>query len=301
VQPIVNDLTYEELMNYFDSHPQDVEPIITKVLQAQRARIASQKAREATRRKTAMDGLRLPGKLADCSSRDAVESELFIVEGDSAGGSAKQGRNRENQAILPLRGKILNVEKARLGKMFENKEIVAMIKAIGVGIQDEEDESNFNIENLRYYKIIIMTDADVDGAHIKTLLLTFFFRFMRKLIDGGHIYAAVPPIYKLTYKKDMLYLYNEAKLMEEMDAFAKKHNITDQSKIKVQRYKGLGEMNPEELWETTMDPNRRLLMQVEYEDFVSADNIFSVLMGEEVEPRRKFIQDHYHEVLHLDI
>lgn len=298
---IVNDVVYEELSHFFDTHPADIDPIIQKVVNAQRARIASEKTRDATRRKGVLDGLRLPGKLADCSSRDATISELFIVEGDSAGGSAKQGRNREFQAILPLRGKILNVEKARLGKMFENKEIAAMIKAIGVGIQDNTDETNFNLEKLRYYKIIIMTDADVDGAHIKTLLLTFFFRFMRTLIEKNHIFVAVPPIYKISAKKDFKYLYNEGKLNEELTNFAKEHDISDLSKIKVQRFKGLGEMNPEELWETTMDPAQRLLYRVTFEDFVAADQIFSILMGEEVEPRRNYIIEHYNDVSNLDI
>jgi DNA gyrase subunit B len=301
VMDIVNDIVTEELSHIFDQNPDLAYTIVSKCILAQRARIASQKAREATRRKTPLDGLRLPGKLADCSSKDVSKCEIFIVEGDSAGGSAKQGRSREYQAILPLRGKILNVEKARIGKMFENKEITAMIKAIGAGIQDQEDESNFDITKLRYDKIIIMCDADVDGAHIKTLLLTFFFRFMRRLIDESHVYVAVPPIYKLTYKKDYIYLYEETKLMTELNNFMVQHNVTDATKVKVQRFKGLGEMNPEELWETTMNPDTRRLMRVTYEDFIAADNIFSILMGEEVEPRRNYILDHYHEVVNLDI
>jgi DNA gyrase subunit B len=301
VLTIAKDVTVDELTHIFDTMPEMAREIVSKCILAQRARIASQKAREATRRKTPLDGLRLPGKLADCSNRDPTKCEIFIVEGDSAGGSAKQGRDRDTQAILPLRGKILNVEKARIGKMFENKEITAMIKAIGVGIQDQADESNFDITKLRYDKIIIMCDADVDGAHIKTLLLTFFFRYMRTLIDENHVYVAVPPIYKLSFKKDFVYLYDENKLMEELRKFMDKHDITDQTKVKVQRFKGLGEMNPEELWETTMDPKTRRLLRVRYDDFISADNIFTILMGDEVEPRRNFIIDHYHEVANLDI
>jgi DNA gyrase subunit B len=304
VRTIVNDAVFEELMNFFDKNPNDTRSIISKCILAQKARIASQKARELTRRKTALDGLRLPGKLADCTSRDPLESEIFIVEGDSAGGSAKQGRDRNIQAILPLRGKILNVEKSRMGKIYANKEIVAMIKAIGVGIiesSDEEDPEQFNIDKLRYHKVIIMCDADVDGHHIETLLLTFFFRYMRPLVEKGHIYLAVPPIYKISYKKSYKYLYDEKALAAEMATFMKEYSLTDPTKIKVQRYKGLGEMNPEELWDTTMDPKQRVLHKVAFEDFVATDNMFSMLMGEEVEPRRNYIMDHYHEVMNLDI
>ncbi|UYP48299.1 DNA gyrase subunit B [Candidatus Lokiarchaeum ossiferum] len=312
VKTIVSEIVYDEISHYFDSHPSQAKSIVQKSILAQRARVASQKARELTRRKSALDGLRLPGKLADCSSKKPEDCEIFIVEGDSAGGSAKQGRDRATQAILPLRGKILNVEKARLAKILSNKEIAAMIKAIGVGIQesqeidDEDDDGGitFDISHLRYHKIIIMCDADVDGHHIETLLLTFFFRFMRPLVDAGHIYLAVPPIYKIVHNKKFKYLYiaDEAKLLaDELHKFQVEHNISDISKIKVQRFKGLGEMNPEELWDTTMEPSSRRLHRASYEDFASTDNMFSVLMGSEVEPRRKYIMDNYDKVQALDI
>ncbi len=314
VKTIVSDIVYEEVYHHFDSNPKETKAIIHKCISAQQARLASQKARELTRRKSALETLRLPGKLADCSSKNAEECEIFIVEGDSAGGSAKQGRNRSTQAILPLRGKILNVEKSRIGKILENKEIGAMIKAIGVGIyqgkdngddeDDDEDESQFDISQLRYHKIIIMCDADVDGHHIETLLLTFFFRYMRPLIDEGHIYLAVPPIYKLNYKNKFKYLYiaDEAKLLTaELESFMKEHKILDISKVKVQRYKGLGEMNPDELWDTTMEPANRRLIKVKYDDFTNTDILFSILMGSEVAPRREYIVEHYNEVLNLDI
>jgi DNA gyrase subunit B len=313
VKSIVSDIVYEEVYHHFDSNPKETKSIIHKCISAQQARLASQKARELTRRKSALETLRLPGKLADCSSKNAEECEIFIVEGDSAGGSAKQGRNRSTQAILPLRGKILNVEKSRIGKILENKEIAAMIKAIGVGIyqgkdngddEDDDDESQFDITQLRYHKIIIMCDADVDGHHIETLLLTFFFRYMRPLIDEGHVYLAVPPIYKLNYKSKFKYLYiaDEAKLLTaELESFMKEHKISDISKVKVQRYKGLGEMNPEELWDTTMEPENRRLIRVKYDDFSNTDILFSILMGTEVAPRREYIVEHYNEVLNLDI
>ena len=319
VKTIVSEIVYEEVYHYFDAHPDETKSIIHKCISAQQARLASQKARELTRRKSAFETLRLPGKLADCSSKNAEECEIFIVEGDSAGGSAKQGRNRSNQAILPLRGKILNVEKSRIGKILENKEIAAMIKAIGVGIyegrdngDDEEDDdeydydddSRFDISQLRYHKIIIMCDADVDGHHIETLLLTFFFRYMRPLIDEGHIYLAVPPIYKLNYKNKFKYLYiaDEAKLLvAELESFMKEHEITDITKVKVQRYKGLGEMNPEELWDTTMEPKNRRLIKVKYDDFTNTDILFSILMGSEVAPRREYIVENYKNVGSLDV
>lgn len=316
VKSIVSEIVYNEIMHYFDTHPDDARNVIQKSVLAQKARIASQKARELTRRKSALDGLRLPGKLADCSSKDPTECEIFIVEGDSAGGSAKQGRNRGTQAILPLRGKILNVEKARLTKILSNKEIAAMIKAIGVGIEqadngddDDDDEeggteSSFDLKHLRYHKIIIMADADVDGHHIETLLLTFFFRYMRPLIDEGHLYLAVPPIYKLSHGKKFEYLYIEddsKKLAEELRNFTEKYNVSDISKIKIQRYKGLGEMNPEELWDTTMNPESRRLHRVTYADFATTDNMFAVLMGDEVAPRREYIMDHYNQVINLDV
>ncbi len=313
VKAIVSEIVYDEVMHHFDSNPNLIKPIIMKSLLAQKARVASQKARELTRRKSALDGLRLPGKLADCSSKDPKECEIFIVEGDSAGGSAKQGRDRGTQAILPLRGKILNVEKSRLTKILANKEIASMIKAIGVGISEEDDDNDdddddggikFDISSLRYDKIIIMCDADVDGHHIETLLLTFFFRFMRPLVDAGHIYLAVPPIYKLVYNKKFKYLYieDDQKLLQrELSLFQKENTISDISKIKSQRFKGLGEMNPQELWETTMEPSSRTLHRVKYADFASTDNMFSVLMGSEVEPRRKYIMDNYNKVQNLDI
>ncbi|MHA1744434.1 MAG: DNA gyrase/topoisomerase IV subunit B [Promethearchaeota archaeon] len=315
VKAIVSEIVFEELLHYFDAHPTNARQIIQKSVMASKARIASQKARELTRRKSVLDGLRLPGKLADCSSKDPSKSEIFIVEGDSAGGSAKQGRDRGTQAILPLRGKILNVEKARFSKILANKEIAAMIKAFGVGIhqggspEDEEDENDnngitFELEKLRYHKIIILADADVDGHHIETLLLTFFFRYMRPLIDAGHIYLAVPPIYKLSHGKKFKYLYIEddaKKLAAEIKSFAEMNKISDSTKIKIQRYKGLGEMNPSELWDTTLNPDTRRLNRMKYVDFATTENRFSVLMGDEVAPRREFIMDHYNSVTNLDI
>ena len=303
VKSIVSDTVFEELLHYFDAHPTNARSILQKSVLASKAREASQKARELTRRKSALDGLRLPGKLADCSSNDPTKCEIFIVEGDSAGGSAKQGRDRGIQAILPLRGKILNVEKSRFTKILENKEIVAMIKAFGIGIHqggipdengddddDDEPDTNgipFELDKLRYHKIIIMADADVDGHHIETLLLTFFFRYMRPLIEAGHLYLAVPPIYKLSSGKKFEYLYIEddaKKLAEELAKFAATNNVGDITKIKIQRYKGLGEMNPGELWDTTMNPETRLLHRVKFVDFATTDNMFAVLMGDEVAP-----------------
>ena len=316
VKKIVSDIVFSEMNHYFDQHPEQAAALLQKSLTAQRARIASQKARDLTRRKSVLDGLRLPGKLADFSSKEAKDCEIFIVEGDSAGGSAKQGRDRATQAILPLRGKILNVEKARLGKILANKEIASMIKAIGIGIdqnrngEEEEDENEENdmvkvdLSSLRYHKLIIMCDADVDGHHIETLLLTFFFRFMRTLIEEGHVYLAVPPIYKLSHGKHFKYLYieDDPKLLQrEIDLFTTEHNIKDPSKIKTQRFKGLGEMNPEELWDTTMDPSTRRLHRIKFEDFVLTDNMFAMLMGDEVEPRRNYIMENYNKVLNLDI
>jgi len=255
---------------------------------ASKAREAARKARELARRKTAFDGNSLPGKLADCSNRNPELCELFIVEGDSAGGSAKQGRNREFQAILPLRGKILNVEKAPLNKIFVNEGIAIMVTAIGSGIQDE-----FNVAKLRYHKIIIMTDADVDGAHIRTLLLTFFFRYMRSLIEQGHVYIAQPPLFKVSKDKKEYYIHNEDKLDELLKEIGKD--------VSIQRYKGLGEMNPGQLWSTTMDPDNRAMLKVTIEDAVEADRIFTMLMGSEVEPRKQFIEEHGIEVKNLDV
>ena len=260
-----------------------------KAIRAARAREAARKARELTRRKNALEVSNLPGKLADCASKDPGESELFLVEGDSAGGSAKQGRDRRIQAILPLRGKILNVEKARLDKILANEEIRTLITALGTGIGED-----FMIEKARYQKIIIMTDADVDGAHIRVLLLTFFYRFMKVLIESGFVYIAQPPLYKIKKGKIEQYLYGEEDLENAIAALGR-------DGIQVQRYKGLGEMNPDQLWETTMNPETRIIKRVELVDAMQADLIFNILMGDKVEPRRKFIEDNARLVRNLDI
>ncbi|MGI5881754.1 MAG: toprim domain-containing protein, partial [Dethiobacteria bacterium] len=262
--------------------------ILDKALQAARAREASRKARELTRRKNALEFSNLPGKLADCASKDPDESEVFIVEGDSAGGSAKQGRDRNFQAILPLRGKIINVEKARLDKILANEEIRMLITAIGTGIGED-----FDMEKLRYRKIIIMTDADVDGSHIRVLLLTFFFRYMEPLVSMGNIFIAQPPLYKVTKNRKDYYLYREEELEDLMERIGRQGTS-------VQRYKGLGEMNPEQLWETTINPETRTILQVEMRDAIEANDIFTILMGEKVEPRRKFIEDNALAVRNLD-
>ncbi|MBT5342230.1 DNA topoisomerase IV subunit B, partial [Candidatus Woesearchaeota archaeon] len=285
---IVSSIVSDELNIYFGEHPQAVRTIIEKSLDAARAREAARKAKELTRRKGALDGAGLPGKLADCSNKDPEKCEVYIVEGDSAGGSAKQGRNREFQAILPLRGKIINVEKARLHKIMENKEIIAMITALGTGVGDE-----FNLEKLRYNKVIIMTDADVDGSHIMTLLLTFFYRHMKPLIENGHIFVAMPPLYRLQRGKQVVYVYSEPE--------KNKISVEMGENVGVQRYKGLGEMNPKQLWDTTMDPTVRVLKQINIEDAVAADLMFTVLMGDEVEPRRAFIEKHAQDVVNLDV
>ncbi len=255
---------------------------------AQRARIAAKKAREATRRKSPLDTLGFASKLADCRTKDATKSEIYIVEGDSAGGSAKQGRDSEYQAILPLRGKVLNVEKARLDKALGNKEILSMIQAFGTGIGDE-----FTIGSARYHKIIIMTDADVDGAHIRTLLLTFFYRYMRQLIESGYVYIAQPPLFKVQQGKSVEYAYEE----KELEVLLAKYT----GKPIIQRYKGLGEMNPEQLWDTTMDPTTRTLLKVNLEDAMEADMVFSMLMGEDVSTRKEFIQNNAEYARNLDI
>jgi DNA gyrase subunit B len=289
VRGIVESLTNEKLSEFFEENPVVARTIIDKATTASRAREAARKARELTRRKGLLESSALPGKLADCSSRDPSKSELYIVEGDSAGGSAKQGRDRDFQAILPLRGKILNVEKARMDKILKNNEILALITAIGTGVGEE-----FDIEKARYHKIIIMTDADVDGEHIRTLLLTFFFRYMRPLIEEGYLYIAQPPLYKLSKGKQVVYAYTEQerlKLVKELG----------ESGINTQRYKGLGEMNPNQLWETTMDPDNRMTLKVTVDDAVEADELFTILMGEKVEPRREFIETHAKEVTNLDI
>ncbi len=260
-----------------------------KTIMAARAREAARKARELTRRKNVLENTSLPGKLADCSERDPALCEIYLVEGDSAGGSAKQGRDRRYQAILPLRGKILNVEKARLDKILGYEEIRAMITALGSGIDDE-----FELEKLRYGKIIIMTDADVDGAHIRTLLLTFFFRYMRELIDAGHLYIAQPPLYRVRDGKQDIYVYSDKQLDKVLETM-------DRDKVSLQRYKGLGEMDPEQLWETTMNPKTRTLLQVSVEDAIAADQIFTTLMGTRVEPRREFIEQNARYVTNLDV
>lgn len=290
VQGIVNTTCYQELIDYFELHPQEGKKIIEKAISAQRAREAARKARDLSRgKRSVLDNTTLPGKLADCQSNDNTETEIFIVEGDSAGGSAKQGRDRKFQAILPLRGKILNVEKARLDRILAYEEIKAMITAFGTGIDTE-----FNIEKLRYGKIIIMTDADVDGAHIRTLLLTFFFRHMRELVDDGHIYIAQPPLYMVSNNRKEYYVYDD----DELEALLKE---IGRDNYTIQRYKGLGEMNPEQLWETTMDPEHRILLRVNVDDAVNADEIFSMLMGDKVEPRREFIEKNAKYASNLDI
>lgn len=289
VRGIVDGLVAEGLSAYLEENPSVGRRIVEKALNAFRAREAARKARELTRRKNALEITSLPGKLADCTHKDPALTELFLVEGDSAGGSAKQGRDRRFQAILPLRGKILNVEKARLDKILNNEEIRTIITALGTGIGDD-----FNINKARYHKTILMADADVDGSHIRTLLLTFFYRYMRPLISEGYIYIAQPPLYKVSRGKNERYLYNDA----DLDRFLKEHSG---ERWEIQRYKGLGEMNAEQLWDTTMNPDSRTLLQVNLEDAMEADAIFNILMGDRVEPRREFIQQHAHEVRNLDI
>ena len=277
----------EALQNFLEEHPRDAKMIVNKVILAAQARHAARKAREMVQRKNVLSGTGLPGKLADCASADPAESELYLVEGDSAGGSAKQGRNRHFQAILPLRGKILNVEKAQEHKIYDNEEIKNMITALGVSFGTAEDDKALNLTKLRYHKIIIMTDADVDGSHIRTLILTFFFRYMRDLIEQGYVYIALPPLYLLKRGKEERYCWTEA----ERDAIVKE--LTKDGKedsVNVQRYKGLGEMNPEQLWTTTMDPDKRTLKLVNIESGAEADHLFSMLMGDEVAPRREFIE-----------
>lgn len=289
VRGIVESLTNEKLSEFFEENPVVARTIIEKSVTASRAREAARKARELTRRKGLFESSALPGKLADCSSRDPSKTEIYIVEGDSAGGSAKQGRDREFQAILPLRGKILNVEKARMDKILKNNEILTLITAIGTGIGEE-----FSIENARYHKIILMTDADVDGEHIRTLLLTFFFRYMRPLIEEGYLYIAQPPLYKVSKGKQIVYAYSESERLEKVKKLG-------ETGTNIQRYKGLGEMNPNQLWETTMDPDNRMTVKVTVDDAVEADELFTILMGEKVEPRRDFIENHAKEVVNLDI
>ena len=289
VKGIVESAVYEKLTETFLENPRVAEVCIQKAVLAAQARIAARKARELTRRKGLLEGFNLPGKLSDCQERDPAKSELYIVEGPSAGGSAKQGRRREFQAILPLGGKILNVEKARLDQMLKNDEIRAIITAIGGGVGEE-----FNVAKVRYHHVVTMADADVDGQHITTLLLTLFFRYMRPLLDAGYVYIAQPPLYKIKKGKEARYAYTERQREELGKQIGEKGVI-------YQRFKGLGEMNPEELWETTMDPERRTLKQVTVDDAAAADALFSVLMGEAVEPRRQYIQEHAKEVVNLDI
>jgi DNA gyrase subunit B len=285
----VESILSEHLTYFLEQNPSVAKIIINKSLLASRARDAARKARDLTRRKTALENSTLPGKLADCSEKDASKCEIYIVEGDSAGGSAKSARDRMTQAILPLRGKILNVEKARLDNILGNKEIKAMITAFGAGISDE-----FDLEKLRYHKIIIMTDADVDGSHIRTLLLTFFYRYMHQLVENGNVYIAQPPLYKVTKGKTSQYVYNDKALEKLLDEIGREG-------IVLQRYKGLGEMDAQQLWDTTMDPKERILLKVEIDDAAGADEIFTTLMGDKVEPRREFIESHAKHVKNLDI
>ncbi len=292
VRGIVEGILYENLEIFLEQNPSITKKILEKCVRASRAREAARKARELTRRQNALEFLGLPGKLADCGSKDPGESELFIVEGDSAGGSAKQARNRRFQAVLPLRGKIINVEKARLDKILGNEEIRTLITAIGTGIADE-----LRIEKARYQKIVIMTDADVDGSHIRTLLLTFIYRYMQQIISSGFVYIAQPPLYKVKKGKTERYLYSEEALVELMQ----KENKENKDGFSLQRYKGLGEMNPEQLWDTTMDPDKRIIKRVELVDAAQADQIFNILMGDKVEPRRSFIENNALEVQNLDI
>ena len=289
VRGIVDSIVTEGLSEYFDENPAITKRIIEKAIMASRAREAARKARELTRRKNALEVSSLPGKLADCSVKDPEQAEIYLVEGDSAGGSAKQGRDRRFQAILPLRGKILNGEKARLDKIFANAEIRTMITAFGTGISED-----FDLSKRRYGKIIIMTDADVDGAHIRTLLLTFLYRYMKPLIEHGHVYIAQPPLYQIRKGKKHWYTYSDDELARKLDEVGR-------DGVTVQRYKGLGEMNPEQLWETTMDPEGRTMLRVEMEDAEEADELFTILMGDKVEPRRQFIEENAKLVRNLDI
>ena len=290
VSGAVNQAVGEALAYYLEEHPKEAKIIVDKVVLAATARVAARKARESVQRKSPMGGGGLPGKLADCSSRTAEECELFLVEGDSAGGSAKQGRSRQFQAILPLRGKILNVEKAMWHKAFESDEVNNIIQALGIrfGVDGEENSKKANIEKLRYHKVIIMTDADVDGSHIDTLIMTLFYRYMPEVIQGGHLYIANPPLYKCSKGKVSEYCYTD----EERQLFIQKYGDGSEAGIHTQRYKGLGEMNPEQLWETTMNPETRILKQVNIENAAEADYIFSMLMGDDVAPRRDFIEKH---------
>ena len=290
---LVENMLNEKLADFFEENPAIGKIIIEKALMASRAREAARKAREATRRKSPLESNSMPGKLSDCHEKDPSKTEIYIVEGDSAGGSAKGGRDSNYQAILPLWGKMLNVEKSRADKVYSNEKLLPVIVALGAGIGDE-----FDITKLRYDKIIIMADADVDGAHIQTLLLTFFFRFMRELVETGHVYLAKPPLYKLTRGKKSQVAYSD----EERDRISEELKNGDATaKVDISRYKGLGEMDPKELWETTMNPENRILIRVTLEDAIAADEIFTVLMGDEVEPRKKFIEENAQYAVNLDI
>jgi len=315
IRQIISQIITDKLAQYLEENPETAKRIVLKTINAKMAREAAQQARLLIRRKSALDSARMPGKLADCSSNKPEESELFIVEGNSAGGSAKQGRDRNYQAILPLRGKILNVEKARLDKILQNNEIQSIIKVLGVGIQEvdesngtngdaensEDNDETFDLSKLRYHKVVIMCDADVDGFHIETLLLTFFFRYMRPIIDEGHLYIACPPLYKVSYKKDQKYVFNDKEKDDFMKELKAKHKLKDPSSIRTQRYKGLGEMNAEELYITTMNRETRKLKKVTYEDYLENDLMFTKLMGKEVKARKKFIISNFDEVNVLDI
>ena len=293
-KPLVEKLVMDCLTDYLEENPAVAKTIFEKSSTAQKAREAARKARELTRKKNnILDSSSLPGKLADCSDRDATYTEIFIVEGDSAGGSAKDGRDRRFQAILPLWGKMLNVEKARLERVYGNEKLMPVVTALGTSIGED-----FDISKLRYGKIIIMADADVDGSHIRALLLTFFFRFMPQLIEEGHIYLAQPPLFKLTRGKKVRYAYSDRERDEYIQELS---SGNENNKVDIQRYKGLGEMDPEQLWETTMDPERRVMYKVEMEDAASADEIFTILMGEKVEPRREFIEKNAKYVQNLDV
>lgn len=292
VRPFVDKIVTEKLMNYFEENPTVAKAIFDKSVQAQKAREAAKKARELTRRKSALESSSLPGKLADCSERDSSLTEIYIVEGDSAGGSAKEGRDRKYQAILPLWGKMLNVEKARIDKVYGNEKLMPVVTALGTSIGED-----FDLSKLRYGKVIIMADADVDGSHIRTLLLTFFFRFMRPLIEEGHIYLAQPPLFKVARGKQVRYAFSDAERDQYISELSGENNL----KVNVQRYKGLGEMDPEQLWETTMDPERRTMIKVTMEDAVKADEIFTILMGDKVAPRKEFIEKNAEYVKDLDV
>ncbi|MFW9818616.1 MAG: type IIA DNA topoisomerase subunit B [Candidatus Thorarchaeota archaeon] len=316
IRQVVSQIVTDKLTQYLEEHPDTAKKVILKNINAKIAREAAQKARALIRRKSALDSARMPGKLADCSSNDPTKVELFIVEGDSAGGPAKQGRDRTYQAILPIRGKILNVEKARIDKVLQNHEIQAIIKALGVGFHEEnqtngkngnaeengeETEESFDLSKLRYHKTIIMCDADIDGYHIETLLLTFFFRYLRPLIDNGHLYIAVPPLYKVSYKTTKEYVYSDEEKEILIKNIKTKYKLKNIESIKIQRFKGLGEMNSDELYDTTMNKETRRLKKVTYEDYLENDSIFTKLMGKEVKARKKFIISNFDEVKTLDI